>query len=107
MQRRVLYTLLLSLISFRLYAEGGPPLITDDPGTTARGHWEINLGFTYAQAQHESNVNSPLVDVNYGVLENLKVSVQIPWESTVASDTGHHPSGLGGSSTGVNRRREK
>ena len=100
----MLYTLLLSLVSFRLHAEGGPPLITDDPGTPERGHWEINLGFTYAQAQHEINVNTPLVDVNYGVLENLKVGFQIPWESTVASDTGHHPSGLGGSSAGMKWR---
>ena len=104
MQRCVLYALLLSLFACRIYAQGGPPLITDDPGTPERGHWEINLAFTYAQTQHESDVNSPFADVNYGVLDNLKVSVQIPWESTVSSDTGHHPSGLGGSLVGVKWR---
>src|SRR5215831_18405962 len=25
-------------------AQGGPPMVTDDPGTPGDGHWEINIG---------------------------------------------------------------
>ena len=104
MKRWLLCTFFLSLISFKLHAEGGPPLITDDPGTPGARKWEVNLAFTFNESRHDRVVNSPLADINYGILDNLKVSVQLPWESTVASDTGHHPSGLGESQFGVKWR---
>ena len=28
-----------------LHAQGGPPFITDDPGTPGNQHWEVNLGW--------------------------------------------------------------
>ncbi len=28
------------------FAQGGPPLITDDPGTPRDSNWEINVAFT-------------------------------------------------------------
>jgi hypothetical protein len=31
--------------ALRLHAQGGPPFITDDPGTPGNKHWEINLGW--------------------------------------------------------------
>ena len=30
-------------LPLRVLAQGGPPLITDDPGTPGDGHWEINI----------------------------------------------------------------
>ena len=37
---------LLLLAPLSLFAQGGPPLLTDDPGTPGRNNWEINLGYT-------------------------------------------------------------
>ena len=36
---------LVVTISFAtaLHAQGGPPMITDDPGTPGPGRWEINI----------------------------------------------------------------
>ena len=36
----------LSLAPLSLFAQGGPPLLTDDPGTPGKNNWEINLGYT-------------------------------------------------------------
>ena len=42
--RRACATLLLVLlfVPLDLFAQGGPPLVTDDPGTPGNGNWEIN-----------------------------------------------------------------
>jgi hypothetical protein len=37
--------LILTLASTPLRAQGGPPLITDDPDTPGPRHWEINVSF--------------------------------------------------------------
>jgi hypothetical protein len=86
-----------------LLAEAGPPLLTDDPGTPERGHWEINTAFTYSETAH-SRVVAPLMDVNYGVLEHLQFKFEIPWETTVASDSGNRRGGLGDSLIGFKYR---
>ena len=33
------------LIQGCVHAQGGPPFITDDPGTPGNHHWEINFGW--------------------------------------------------------------
>jgi hypothetical protein len=35
--------LLLLLTPLSAFAQGGPPMVTDDPGTPGDGHWEINI----------------------------------------------------------------
>ena len=70
-------------------AQGGPPLLTDDPGTAEYKHWEINLA-VLSEIRHDSrNFELPLADFNYGANEHTQLKFEIPvlarW-----SDSGSH-----------------
>jgi hypothetical protein len=60
-------------------AQGGPPLLTDDPGTVAKGRWEINLAFTLERQDSGWHDEAPLLDVNYGWSERLQLKLEAPW----------------------------
>jgi len=49
------------------YAQGGPPLLTDDPDTPGPGCWEINLATLMDKASDRRRVELPRLDLNYGV----------------------------------------
>ena len=71
------------------YAQGGPPLLTDDPGTAEYKHWEINLA-VLPEIHHDSqNFELPLADFNYGATDHTQLKFEIPvlvqW-----SDSGSH-----------------
>ena len=55
-----------------LVAQGGPPLITDDPDTPGPGHWEINLAASRETNQSGTTVES-LADINVGVGRRLQL----------------------------------
>jgi hypothetical protein len=57
-------------------AQGGPPMITDDPGTPGNGKWEINLAVTFEHRPNETSYDSPGIDLNYGVGENIQLTLQ-------------------------------
>jgi hypothetical protein len=57
-------------------AQGGPPMITDDPGTPGNRKWEINLAVTFERRPHETSFDSPGIDLNYGVGENIQLTLQ-------------------------------
>jgi hypothetical protein len=69
-----------------LRAQGGPPMITDDPGTPGNGHWEINLAWTEQQAPGSTLVGLPLLDANYGVGDRLQLNYQASWN--IARESG-------------------
>jgi hypothetical protein len=48
------------------YAQGGPPFITDHPGTPGNHHWEINFGWIANHNPGQSYYEIPDVDMNYG-----------------------------------------
>jgi hypothetical protein len=60
-------------------AQGGPPLLTDDPGTPGNGQSELNIAFTVEKFRNESQVEAPLIDFNYGIGERIQVKFEIPW----------------------------
>src|SRR5215204_4515509 len=70
------------------HAQGGPPLITDDPGTPGDGNWEVNLAVTYERLRDERVVEAPLLDVNYGVGKRLQLKVEVPflWQDDLEAD---------------------
>jgi hypothetical protein len=84
-------------------AQGGPPLVTDDPGTPGPRRWEINLAVTVEHNSGESVYGLPLLDVNYGWGERIQLKFEIPWQRVTA---GGEPSrsGLGNSLAGVKWR---
>lgn len=86
--------LALAAGQIRLCAQGGPPMITDDPGTPGNGHWEINLGWTYQRTPGSAEFGLPLLDANYGVGERLELNYQTSWAAlrTSAGSTSDGPS---------------
>jgi len=63
----------------RAHAQGGPPMITDDPGTPGDGHWEINLAWTDTRAPGSTELGLPFLDANYGVGDRLQLNYQGSW----------------------------
>jgi hypothetical protein len=100
---RILSLLLSFLIGAVAWAQGGPPLLTDDPGTPGNGNWEINLGLTADSRPDVKLFETPILDMNYGAGDRVQLKVQIPWivEST---NPGATTSGLGNTLIGVKWR---
>ena len=87
----------------RVVAQGGPPLITDDPETPGNGHWEINVAWTLSQKRNARLFGIPLLDVNYGVGEHLQLKAEVPW--LVLRERGAKTqSGIGSANFGVKWR---
>ncbi len=90
------------LASARARAQGGPPMVTDDPGTPGNGHWEINVALTLESRPDDRVLQAPLVDANYGLGERLQLKVEVPW--LVEDADGVAMSGLGNALLGVKYR---
>jgi hypothetical protein len=82
-------------------AQGGPPLVTDDPGTPGDGKFEINVATTLDRVGDASTFEAPLLDLNYGIGANVQLKYEIPW---VWIDDGESANGLGNSLAGVKWR---
>jgi len=70
----------LALGATLVRAEGGPPMLTDDPGTPGDGRWEINTSVQSEHAGDTTTFKLPLLDFNYGIGERLQLKFEIPWE---------------------------
>ncbi|HET7232126.1 MAG TPA: hypothetical protein VFJ16_19120 [Longimicrobium sp.] len=46
------------------WAQGGPPLMTDDPGTPDPGTWEVNVAVTGDLTSAGRGYELPVFDVN-------------------------------------------
>jgi hypothetical protein len=63
-----------------VFAQGGPPMWTDDPGTPGDQHWEINVAWTVTHtAGGDQGMETPLLDINYGVGDNVQLKYEAPW----------------------------
>ena len=51
-------------------------MITDDPGTPGNRKWEINLALTFEHRPNETSYDAPAIDLNYGVGENIQLTLQ-------------------------------
>ena len=67
------------LLSISQTALAGPPLTIDDPGVLDPGQWEIITAVTYADTTEGSATQLPILDVSYGVTENVQVSAAYPY----------------------------
>jgi len=56
-------------------------MITDDPNTVERNHWEINIAELTFSSANSWMIQSPYLDVNYGAGDNL----QLKYESGINS----------------------
>jgi len=60
----------------RAVAQGGPPMITDDPGTPGNGHWENNLAIAFSHVPNQWSIDAPAIDLNYGLGDYLQLTLQ-------------------------------
>ena len=99
----VSFLILPGLTTRAVWAQGGPPLITDDPGTPGDGNWEINLSFTAEKRRTQRSYEGPLLDVNYGLGDRIQLKYEVPW--LVLHKHGEDTkAGLGNSAFGVKWR---
>ncbi|MGA2276559.1 MAG: hypothetical protein ABSG00_03065 [Terracidiphilus sp.] len=59
-------------------AQGGPPFITDDPGTPGNHHWEVNLGWIANHNPGNAYYQLPDIDMNYGWGDRIQLKYELP-----------------------------
>ncbi|MGA8213457.1 MAG: hypothetical protein WB799_07670 [Candidatus Sulfotelmatobacter sp.] len=94
---------LMVCASLPLFAQGGPPYYTNDPGTPGHLNWEINLGYMPFLYSDQSVSHTPDVDINFGVGDRIQLTYENAWLRV------HNPSsptkyGMGQSNPGVKWR---
>ncbi|MGB6742715.1 MAG: hypothetical protein WBE38_03585 [Terracidiphilus sp.] len=105
MRRLLLFVLLFAplAVTTEAHAQGGPPFITDDPGTPGNHHWEINFGWIANHNPGQSYYEIPDVDMNYGWGDRIQLKYELP----LAAGTNANDStgvGLGESLLGIKMR---
>jgi len=85
------------------WAQGGPPLVTDDPDTPGPAHWEVNLAMMLERDALEHRVELPQVDVNYGVGRRVQLKFEAPWV-LVRDEVNERREGVGIAGAGVKWR---
>jgi hypothetical protein len=84
-------------------AQGGPPLVTDDPETPGANRWEINLAATGDRTSAGWQIAAPNADINYGWGEHVQLTLLVPWN--LVQESGQRwKSGLGSSQVGIKWR---
>ncbi len=58
---------------------GGPPMITDDPGTPSKGKFEFNISLLSNISESENEYQTPLFDLNYGLNEHTQLKIEMPY----------------------------
>jgi hypothetical protein len=84
-------------------AQGGPPFITDDPGTPGNHNWEINSGWIADHNPALATYQLPDIDMNYGWGDRIQLKYELP----LAAATDEHNTtraGLGESLIGIKWR---
>ncbi len=52
---------------------------TDDPGTPGNKNWEINIACTQTVSPIERELETPLLDINYGLGDRIQLKFEIPY----------------------------
>lgn len=98
-----LVSLFLCALTASVRAQGGPPMLTDDPGTPGDGRWEVNFLSTLERSRNGWVSKAPNVDVNYGLGNHIQLKFEVPW--LVMKEGGaRRKAGLGDSMLGVKWR---
>jgi hypothetical protein len=93
----------VSLIAPLAFGQGGPPMITDDPGTPGNRQWEINVAGMLERGSGENLFELPALDLNYGAGDHVQLKLEGAWLLRQHSESGTK-SGLGNAAAGVKWR---
>jgi hypothetical protein len=74
--RRFAIAVSLACVARVVFGQGGPPMITDDPGTPGNGKWENNFAIIFEHRPNETSIDVPEIDLNYGVGEHIQLTLQ-------------------------------
>jgi hypothetical protein len=95
--------MLVAAVTRVAFGQGGPPMITDDPGTPGSGKWENNLAIAFEHRAGETAYDVPAIDLNYGVGDHIQLTLQTA--PVILKRSGHGLiGGLGGTETAVKWR---
>src|SRR3954462_2340481 len=84
-------------------AQGGPPMITDDPGTPGDGKFEINLAIAFEHRPGATTFDGPAIDINSGGGDRIQLTLQ--GGPVLLKRSGHGAiGGLGGTEAAVKWR---
>ncbi|MFI5263337.1 MAG: hypothetical protein ACHQM6_02345 [Candidatus Kapaibacterium sp.] len=75
----ILLYLAIIIISNVTFAQGGPPMLTDDSGTPGDGNWEDNFAFVFNGSRNSYTKDFPVADLNYGVGSRIQLKTEIAW----------------------------
>lgn len=78
LSRAAFLVMLLAFQGAQARSAGGPPLVTEGPGTPDAGAWEINLAATLEDSGTSRLVAAPVLDLNYGWGERVQLKLEIP-----------------------------
>jgi hypothetical protein len=85
------------------FGQGGPPMITDDPGTPGNGKWENNFAIAFEHRPGETSFDLPAIDLNYGLGDHIQLTLQTA--PVLLKRSGHGAvAGLGGMEAAVKWR---
>jgi hypothetical protein len=68
-------------------ATAGPPFVTDDPEPPPPGGWEINIPFILERTPGKTEMDAPLLDLNYG-LPDVQLKLEFPLKIAEDDKTG-------------------
>jgi hypothetical protein len=84
-------------------AQGGPPMMTDDPGTPGNRQWEINASGAWERSSGKNLGEVPALDINYGAGDHVQLKLEGAWLVSQHSGNGTK-GGLGNAAAGVKWR---
>ncbi|HSU14747.1 hypothetical protein [Longimicrobium sp.] len=95
MTRRILISIAVVVCALAIgpaaaRAQGGPPLMTDDPGTPEPGTWEVNVAVTGDFTPGTGAYELPVLDVNYGAGSRVQLTAAVPVAFQHSSGEGTH-----------------
>jgi hypothetical protein len=95
--------MLVASVARIAFGQGGPPMITDDPGTPGNRKWENNFAIAFEHCPGETAYDVPAIDLNYGVGEHIQLTLQTA--PVLLKRSGHGLiGGLGGTEAAVKWR---
>src|SRR2546430_17583068 len=95
--------MLVASVARIAFGQGGPPMITDDPGTPGNGKWENNLAIAFEHRRGETAYEVPAIDLNYGLGEHIQLTLQTA--PVLLKRSGHGLiGGIGGTEAAAERR---
>jgi hypothetical protein len=60
-------------------AQGGPPYLTNDPGTPGNDNWEINIASMQTVVRGGASYQVPQFDINFGLGDRIQLTYQVPF----------------------------